>query len=50
MKIYLLLPAGDRLRVKSENMSVPKRKMLRFSVLSLTTIASLTPEKHDLSA
>ena len=48
MKIYLLLPACDRLRVKSENMSVPKRKMLRFSVLSLTTIAALTPEKHEV--
>ncbi len=48
MKIYLILPAVDHLRVTTENEQVPKRKMLRFSVLSLTTIAALTPEKHEV--
>lgn len=48
MKIYLVLPACDQLRVNSKNDPVPKRKMLRFSVLSLTTLAALTPEKHEV--
>ena len=48
MKILLILPAADHLRVK-KGQSVPKRKMLRFSVLSLTTLAALTPKKHTIS-
>lgn len=48
MKIYLILPACEAMRVKSEKDPVLKRKMLRFSVLSLTTIAALTPEKHEV--
>lgn len=48
MKIYLVLPACDQLRVTSPNSKVLKRKMLRFSVLSLTTLAALTPEKHEV--
>ena len=48
MKIYLILPASDHLRVTQERSQVPKRKMLRFSILSLTTLAALTPEKHDV--
>ncbi|MFA6008455.1 MAG: radical SAM protein [Desulfobacteraceae bacterium] len=48
MKIYLVLPACEQFRVKSPNGSVLKRKMLRFSVLSLTTLAALTPEKHEV--
>jgi radical SAM superfamily enzyme YgiQ (UPF0313 family) len=48
MKIYLILPACESLRVKSVKDHVPRRKMLRFSVLSLTTIAALTPEKHEV--
>ena len=41
VKILLVLPAAEHLRVTDD--SVPKRKMLRFSVLSLTTVAALTP-------
>ncbi len=48
MRIYLILPAADHLRVISSNYKVPKRKMLRFSVLSLTTVAALTPEEHEV--
>lgn len=48
MKIYLVLPACEQLRVKSPNGSVLRRKMLRFSVLALTTLAALTPEKHEV--
>lgn len=48
MKIYLILPACENLRVKSSKETVTKRKMLRFSVLSLTTIAALTPDKHEV--
>ena len=48
MRIYLVLPACENLRVQSDSSFVLKRKMLRFSVLSLTTIAALTPEKHEV--
>lgn len=48
MKIYLILPATKHLRVTPLTPSVPKRKMLRFSVLSLTTIAAVTPDKHEI--
>jgi radical SAM superfamily enzyme YgiQ (UPF0313 family) len=47
MKILLVLPAAEHLRVARG--SVPKRKMLRFSVLSLTTVAALTPRNHDVA-
>ena len=48
MKIYLILPAADHLRVTLGHSQVPRRKFLRFSILSLTTIAALTPDKHDV--
>ncbi len=48
MKILLILPAGDRVRVTRANPTVPKRPMLRFSVLPLTTVAALTPPEHDV--
>ena len=48
MKIVLVLPAARHLRVTKENQNVPRRKMLRFSVLSLTTIAALTPAEHQV--
>lgn len=48
MKIYLILPATEKNRITKESNKVPNRKMLRFSVLSLTTIAALTPETHDI--
>lgn len=47
MKIVLILPAAEHLRVTSKH-QVPHRKMLRFSVLSLTTIAALTPAEHQV--
>jgi radical SAM superfamily enzyme YgiQ (UPF0313 family) len=46
MKILLILPAGERVRVTRANPKVPKRPMLRFSVLPLTTVAALTPRQH----
>jgi radical SAM superfamily enzyme YgiQ (UPF0313 family) len=48
MKILLILPAGDRVRVTRANPVVPKRAMLRFSVLPLTTVAALTPREHEV--
>jgi hypothetical protein len=47
MKILLVLPAAEHLRVTDDR--VPRRKMLRFSVLSLTTVAALTPPEHEVS-
>jgi len=48
MKILLVLPAGDRVRVTRASLRVPKRAMLRFSVLPLTIIAALTPRVHEV--
>ena len=48
MKILLVLPAGENVRVTKERPFIPKRKMLRFSVLSLTIIAGLTPPEHEV--
>jgi radical SAM superfamily enzyme YgiQ (UPF0313 family) len=48
MKILLILPAGERVRVTRETPSVPRRAMLRFSVLPLTAVAALTPVEHDV--
>ena len=47
MKILLVLPATEHLRVVDGQ--VPRRKMLRFSVLSLTTVAALTPPEHEVA-
>lgn len=47
MKILLVQPAGERVRVK-KNEKVPKRNILRFSLLPLTIIAALTPEKYEV--
>ena len=47
MKILLVSPAAEHLRVTDHH--VPRRKMLRFSVLSLTTVAALTPERHGVT-
>jgi radical SAM superfamily enzyme YgiQ (UPF0313 family) len=49
MKILLILPAAEHLRVCSTEDDVPKRKMFRFSVLSLTTVAALTPDGHKIT-
>ncbi len=48
MKILLVLPAGGSFRVTREQPEVPRRKMLRFSVLPLTIIAALTPPEHEV--
>jgi len=49
MKILLILPATENLRVNRDNPEIPKRAMLRFSLLPLTTVAALTPTEHDVS-
>lgn len=48
MKILLVLPATDVRRVVPSG-PVPRRAMLRFSVLSLTVVAALTPAEHEVS-
>ncbi|MGO9227704.1 MAG: B12-binding domain-containing radical SAM protein [Bryobacteraceae bacterium] len=48
MKILLVLPAGERVRVTPERPEVPNRPMLRFSVLPLTIVAALTPRQHEV--
>lgn len=48
MRILLVLPAAEGVRVTRERPDVPRRRMLRFSVLPLTTVAALTPERHDV--
>jgi len=49
MKILLVLPAAQRVRVTRFNPDVPKRQMLRFSILGLTTVAALTPPEHEVT-
>ncbi|MEN6385922.1 MAG: radical SAM protein [Phycisphaerales bacterium] len=49
MKIMLILPAAEHLRINSSHDEVPNRKMLRFSVLGLTTVAALTPMGHKVT-
>jgi radical SAM superfamily enzyme YgiQ (UPF0313 family) len=48
LRILLILPAGERVRVTRQNPSVPRRSMLRFSVLPLTVVAALTPREHQV--
>jgi radical SAM superfamily enzyme YgiQ (UPF0313 family) len=48
MKILLVLPAGEQVRVTESCREVPRRAMLRFSVLPLTVIAALTPREHEV--
>jgi radical SAM superfamily enzyme YgiQ (UPF0313 family) len=48
LKILLVLPAGERVRVTRECPEVPQRAMLRFSVLPLTLVAALTPPEHEV--
>lgn len=47
MRILLLLPAAESVRVTNAH-QVPDRRMLRFSVLPLTTVAALTPPQHEV--
>lgn len=46
--VMLILPAAKHLRVESNSKSVPRRNMLRFSVLPLTMVAALTPKEFDV--
>lgn len=48
MKVLLVLPAGEQYRISNENPVVPKRKMLRFSILPLLLVASLTPPEYEV--
>ena len=48
MKILLVLPAAESVRVTRERPAVTDRAMLRFSVLPLTAVAALTPTKHTV--
>src|ERR1039457_1860194 len=48
MKILLVLPAGEQVRVTLQKPEVPRRAMLRFSVLPLTAVAALTPRPHQV--
>jgi len=49
VKILLVLPAADHLRVTRRDREVPRRAMLRFSILPLTTVAALTPPGHQVA-
>jgi radical SAM superfamily enzyme YgiQ (UPF0313 family) len=48
MRILLVLPAVDHLRVTHQSAQVPRRAMLRFSILPLTVVAALTPAEHEV--
>jgi len=48
MKILLVLPAVERVRVTADQSEVPRRSMKRFSLLPLTTVAALTPPEHEV--
>jgi radical SAM superfamily enzyme YgiQ (UPF0313 family) len=48
MKILLVLPAAESVRVTRERPAVTDRAMLRFSVLPLTTVAALTPAEYPV--
>jgi len=48
VKILLVLPAVDHLRVTEDEPTVPKRSMLRFSILPLLVVAGLTPKEHQV--
>ena len=49
MRVLLILPAATHLRVTRERPEVPDRTMLRFSVLPLTAVATLTPPEHEVT-
>jgi radical SAM superfamily enzyme YgiQ (UPF0313 family) len=49
MKILLILPAAEHLRVTVPGGRPPRRAMLRFSILPLTVVAALTPGEHEVS-
>jgi len=47
-KILIILPAGDKYRITSVEQIVPKRNMLRFSILPLLLVAALTPSDYEV--
>jgi radical SAM superfamily enzyme YgiQ (UPF0313 family) len=47
MRILLVLPATEHLRARPGH-PVARRPMLRFSVMSLTVVAALTPPEHEI--
>ncbi|HPA71885.1 MAG TPA: radical SAM protein [Spirochaetota bacterium] len=49
MKILLVLPAIEKYRITAGSGKVPGRKMLRFSIMPLTAVASLTPPEHPVA-
>ncbi|NLF38633.1 M28 family peptidase [bacterium] len=49
MNILLVLPAAEHVRVTQGNRHVPRRAMLRFSLLPLLTVAALTPRRHHVT-
>ncbi len=48
MKILLIVPAGEIYRITSTQQPVPKRPMLRFSVLPILSVAAATPSEHQV--
>src|ERR1039458_5555573 len=48
MKILLVLPAAESVRVTRDRPAVTKRAMLRFSIVPLTSVAALTPREHPV--
>jgi radical SAM superfamily enzyme YgiQ (UPF0313 family) len=48
LNILLIVPAGENVRVTPQQPQVPRRAMLRFSVLPLTIVAALTPPPHKV--
>jgi hypothetical protein len=48
MKILLVLPAGENVRVRTKRSDVLRRAMPRSSGLPLTIVAALTPVGHDV--
>lgn len=49
MNILLVLPAAQRYRINNPDQKVPRREMLRFSILPLTSVAALTPHEHRVT-
>jgi len=48
MRILLVVPAGKDYRISDVDQPVPKRPMLRFSILPILTVAAATPARHSI--
>jgi len=48
MRILLVVPAGKDYRITDVDQPVPKRPMLRFSILPILTVAAATPARHSI--